>query len=155
MLKKLRQLFGGDTASSASDTDSATSEHEPMHQAVACLLVEAACADNQYDEQEKAVIDEALQEQFGFDAEAAKTCREAAETVQSSSNDLHRFTKIAKQMPEDEKASFLENMWAVILSDAHRDPYEETLMRRLCGLLHVSDRTSGEARQRAAARKSG
>ena len=40
-------------------------------------------------------------------------------------------------------------LWEVAYADGALHDYESNLMRRLAGLLHVSDRDSGEARKRA------
>ena len=37
-----------------------------------------------------------------------------------------------------------ESLWNVIYSDNNSDMYEETLMRRICGLLYLPDKLSGE-----------
>jgi uncharacterized tellurite resistance protein B-like protein len=37
-------------------------------------------------------------------------------------------------------------LWKIILSDNNLDDYESNLMRRICGLLHFSDKLSGEIR---------
>ena len=42
------------------------------------------------------------------------------------------------------KTLVLETLWKIILSDDKSDVYESTLMRRICGLLYVSDKLSGE-----------
>ena len=38
----------------------------------------------------------------------------------------------------------LEILWKIIYSDGVSDMYESTLMRRLCGLLYVSDKEAGD-----------
>ena len=38
-------------------------------------------------------------------------------------------------------------MWKIILSDKNSDLYESNLMRRICGLLYLSDKISGEIKQ--------
>ncbi len=47
-------------------------------------------------------------------------------------------------MNENLKTDVLKALWKVILSDNKSDMYESTLMRRICGLLYVSDKLSGE-----------
>ena len=37
-------------------------------------------------------------------------------------------------------------LWKIILSDNNLDAYEGNLMRRVCGLLHFPDKSSGEIR---------
>ena len=39
-------------------------------------------------------------------------------------------------------------MWAVAFADGNVHDYEANLIRRATGLLHLSDRESGEARKR-------
>ena len=38
----------------------------------------------------------------------------------------------------------LEFLWKIILSDEKSDVYESTLMRRICGLLYLPDKLSGD-----------
>ena len=67
-----------------------------------------------------------------------------AEEYESSSNQILEFTKEIKKMNENLKNDVLKALWKVILSDNKSDMYESTLMRRICGLLYVSDKLSGE-----------
>ncbi len=123
-----------------------------MQLAVAALLVEAARADEHYDEGEKAIIDQSLMAKFALSQDAAQTLRAAGEEAQARALDIQRFTRIAKEMPGEEKISFIEQLWEIVLSDGERDSYEDTLMRRICGLIYLEDRISGQARIRVAAR---
>ena len=125
---------------------------DPLQLALAALFVEAARADEQYDDGEQAIISRALQDRFALtEADAAELCRQA-ETAQANATDIQRFTKVAKEMSLEDKLSFLETLWEIVLSDGARDSYEDTLIRRICGLIYVDDRESGEARGRAEAR---
>jgi uncharacterized tellurite resistance protein B-like protein len=51
----------------------------------------------------------------------------------------------------EERVELLEMLWRVIYADGLQHDYEANLMRRLAGLLYVSDRECGEARQRVLA----
>jgi len=116
--------------------------------AVAAILVEAARADENYAIEEQQIIDAALQNQFSLDNNSATALRKQGEEAQATAVDLHQFTKVAKEMPEANKIQLIETLWKIVLSDGDRDQYENALMRRLCGLLYIDDRASGEARQR-------
>jgi len=35
-------------------------------------------------------------------------------------------------------------LWKIVLSDGKSDMYESNLIRRVCGLLYISDKESGE-----------
>lgn len=142
MLSKLKSLFSRSAASAeAPSTDD-------FRIAIAALLVEAARVDEKYDAREQELIDGALAREFNIDSDAASALRAKAETAQSQSIDLHRYTKLAKAMPAEDKVRFLENLWRIALSDENRDPYEDALIRRLCGLIYVTDQESGAARRR-------
>lgn len=151
MLKKLTALFGLNPKNEPEpQADDVGYAKNSLQYAVAALLVEAARADDDYADGEKSVIDQSLMETFSLPLAEAQTLRAQGEIAQQDSIDLHRFTKIAKQMSVEEKSAFVENLWRIVLSDGTRDQYEDALIRRLCGLIYFDDRLSGEARQRAA-----
>ncbi len=120
--------------------------------AFAALLVEAARADEAYDAKEEAIIDRALRSKFGLDGPGAAALRARAEAAQDNATDIQRFTKVAKAMSREEKIAFIEELWEIVLSDGARDPFEDTLIRQICGLIYVEDQDSGAARARVAAR---
>ncbi len=130
------------------------SEENELQLAVAALLVEAARADDHYEEREKVVIDSALAATFELSVDDAKALRAAGETAQGNALDIQRFTRVAKQLSHEEKITFVEQLWEIVLADAVRDPFEDTLIRRICGLIYLEDRESGAARARVAARLS-
>ena len=123
--------------------------------AFAALLVEAARIDEDYSEKEMAIIENALTKRFGLSSGDASALRAKAEAAQSGATDIQRFTKIAKAMSRAEKIELIEELWEIVLSDGARDPYEETLIRQICGLIYVDDQDSGAARARVAARLGG
>ncbi len=133
------------------DTDNASADDD-LRLAVAALLVEAAYADDHYDDREKTIIDRALAVTFDLSAEDAPALRARGETAQKGALDIQRFTRIAKQMSAEGKITFIEQLWEIVLSDAVRDPFEDALIRRICGLIYLDDRESGAARARVAAR---
>lgn len=128
-------------------------EEEPPDEArriaFAALMVEAARADDHYDDRERRLITGAVSRLFSLDETEALALRERAERAQADAHDLHRFTKIAKDQSREDKIAFAEILWTIILSDGERDPYEDALMRRLCGLLYLDDQDSGAARRSA------
>lgn len=135
--------------------ESETNAESQLELAFAALLVEAARIDETYDEQETAIIERALKKRFALsDAEAA-ALRQRAEAAQEGAADIQRFTKVAKAMTRAEKIELIEELWEIVLADGARDPYEETLIRQICGLIYVDDQDSGAARARAAARLNG
>ena len=60
---------------------------------------------------------------------------------------LHFFTsKINKLFSEGKKILLIETLWEIVLSDGELHEYESNLIRRLCGLLYVSDINCGNAK---------
>ena len=41
------------------------------------------------------------------------------------------------------RLNVIEVIWKIVYSDGTSDSYESNLMRRICGLLYVSDKDSG------------
>ncbi|MEO1253114.1 MAG: TerB family tellurite resistance protein [Pseudomonadota bacterium] len=119
---------------------------------MAALLVEAARIDENYEEHEKELIDRSLGLMFGLDETAAAALRAEGEAAQGEALDIQRFTRLAKSLTREEKIDFVERLWEIVLSDGERDPFEDALMRRICGLIYIDDKDSGAARARIAAR---
>lgn len=137
----LRRLKGGDTA---------PLPPEDARIAIAALLVIAAHADHDYAEAERTQIERVLAARYGLNAEAAARLRADGEAAEASSMDLYKFTALIKRdIPYEERASVLEALWRVILSDGQRDKDEDALMRRVTDLIGLDPRESVEARQRA------
>lgn len=132
-----------------------TDDADPMQLALAALCVEAARADEDYEAREIAIIDKFLAKRFSLSSDQATTLRTKAEKAQADALDIQRFTRVAKEMPQDEKIGFVEHLWQIVLSDGDRDPFEDTLIRRICGLIYVDDPDSGAARARVEARLTG
>jgi uncharacterized tellurite resistance protein B-like protein len=125
-------------------------EEDALPRALAALLVEAARADEDYTDEERRVIDRVLAAKFSLSAQDAEALRIVAETDQAEANDLYRFSSVVRDALDREgKLALIEDMWTIALTDDHRDPHEEQVIRRLVGLLHLEDRDSTAARRRA------
>lgn len=127
--------------------------HDKRQRAAAALLVEAAHLDGHYGADERAHIQALLAERFGLKPEEAAALTEAGEGAQAEAVDLFRFTRnAAMEQSEAERIRLIEMLWEVVYADGVEHPYESNLMRRVTGLLHLSDQQSGAARQRVLAR---
>lgn len=126
---------------------------QDLRLAVACLLVEAARADEVYKDEERRLIGNMLAKQFSLDAGATDQLLEDAEAAQAAANDLYGFSSVVKQgLDQEGKMKLVEDMWVIALSDREKAPYEEMVIRRLIGLIHLEDTASTLARRRAADR---
>lgn len=140
-----KNLFKKKQPEKSPETEKASQE---LPLAFAALLIEAARSDEHYTDHEKQIIDKALTEKFSLTGDDAVQLRGRAEEAQKNALDLQRFTKIVKSMDEAAKIDLIELLWKIVLTDGVRDPFEDTLIRRVCGLIYVDDRESGNARQR-------
>jgi uncharacterized tellurite resistance protein B-like protein len=130
-------------------TDPAPGRSHPSDLAVAALLVEAARADGDYVDAERALIDRTLAGLFDLGPWEASALRQRGEAAQRDAADLWRFTHAVKTgLPEAERLAVLEALWTVALADGARDPHEDALIRQLAPLMALTDRDSAEARRR-------
>lgn len=121
--------------------------------AAAALLVEAACMDGNLDSREKETISTLLIERFHLSGEEAGELFDAALTAQKDASHLMRFTRTVKDhYSEGERIDLIEMMWQVAFADGIIHDFEENLIRRVAGLIYVSDRDRGEAKKRVRAK---
>ena len=114
---------------------------------IAALLIHAAKIDENYTQKEKEIIRKAIIE-LGSDNEMADNILIKAEEIEKKSNQILYFTKEVKNMDEDSKIKIIEVLWNIIYSDNNPDMYENSLMRRLTGLLYLNPKTVGDLKQK-------
>lgn len=137
----------------ATKEDEKPSIHEDHHIAVTALLIEAATLDGIFDEVEKSSIAKLIADKFDFDASATALLIETAEDHHKDSVEIFGFTRrIKDEFDENGRIELIEMLWEVVYADDHLHDYEANLLRRVAGLLHVTDRASGEAKKRVRAR---
>jgi uncharacterized tellurite resistance protein B-like protein len=120
---------------------------------LAGLLVEAAMADGDLDDDERTQIAAALESQLHLTADEIATIIDGAIRTQEESIEIHSLTRaIRADTDADERVAIMEMAWMVVLADGNLHQYEAQLMRRLAGLLYVEDIDSGKAAKRARAR---
>jgi uncharacterized tellurite resistance protein B-like protein len=117
--------------------------------AVAVLLIEAAYRDDFFKPEERDVILRLLQHKFALTAEEASSLVRAAEDACRHSVQLHPWTSVvSEQMTEADRINLVEMMWEVAYADGVLDPEEDALIRRMVGLIHITDRDRMLARKR-------
>lgn len=149
IVKALKRLMQEPETLDRSDPDGA-------ELAAAALMVEAACADGTLDEVERATVRDRLIGHFGLsEADAVDVMEEGLAHAQDSTH-LLRFTRVIKdRMDEAARVDLMEMLWAVVLADGHVDPHEDQLLRRIGGLIYVTDQDRGAARRRVERRLHG
>ena len=121
--------------------------------AVAVLLVEAARMDATFDQKERTTIERLLAERFSLSPDATRQLVAVAEAKAEQSSQLYPFTRLAvERMDEAHRIRLIEMLWEVAYADGVLDADEDALLRRVAGLIYVSDQDRGAARQRVLAR---
>ena len=110
---------------------------------ITALLIHAAKIDENYTEGEKKIIIQAVMDLNKFNFDKAKQILEDAEKKEKESNQIVEFTREIKKYPIEFRLKIIETIWKIIYSDGKNDSYESSLIRRICGLLYVSDKDSG------------
>ena len=114
----------------------------------ASLLIHAAKIDENYTEVEKKIITKAIMDLNKFDFNKAEQVLKDAEKKEEESNQIIEFTSEIKKYPIEFRLKIIEIIWKIVYSDGEHDSYESNLIRRICGLLYVSDKDSGTIKER-------
>ena len=114
---------------------------------ITALLIHAAKIDENYTEKEKKIIRKAIFELDSKDDNIDEVLIKAEET-EKNSNQILDFTKEVKNMNEDSKIKIIEVLWKIVYSDNNPDMYENSLMRRLSGLLYLDPKIVGDIKKR-------
>tara|TARA_B100001057_G_C22432314_1_gene787960 strand:- start:203 stop:649 length:447 start_codon:yes stop_codon:yes gene_type:complete len=114
------------------------------------LMIEAAYTDGQIDENELNKIKLSLINVFNEDPNEVDLLLQEAVKNKNNSRSLHHYTSVInKNFNYDKKLLLIEALWEIVLSDGEIHDYESNLIRRLAGLLYISDVNSGNARKKA------
>ena len=110
---------------------------------VAALLVHAAKIDENYTDEEKKIVTRSVADLFNISSEDAEKLVADAEKKEQESNQIVEFTKEIKKYSMESRLKIIEVIWKIVYSDGINDSYESNLIRRICGLLYVSDKDNG------------
>ena len=114
------------------------------------LMIEAAYTDGTIGESELKKIKFSLINVFDENEEEVDLVLDEAIKNKNNSKSLHYYTSfINKNFDSDKKLLLIEALWEIVLSDGEIHDFESNLIRRLAGLLYISDVNSGNARKRA------
>ncbi|GAK34661.1 hypothetical protein JCM17846_31100 [Iodidimonas nitroreducens] len=144
MLNRIRSFFDR-----AADKNADGPLYEDRHMATAALLLEAAMMDGALDETEDASVRDLLDQHFDFSAEELDSLIEEAKERSHGSQQILGFTRAVKESCSyEERVALIEMLWEVTYADGVLHHYEANLLRRIGGLLYVSDKDNGSARKR-------
>ena len=110
---------------------------------IIALLIHAAKIDENYTENEKEIIKKVIMDLNKINADQANELLKLAEKKEEESNQIVEFTKEIKKYSMEFKLNIVEIIWKIVYSDGTSDDYESNLIRRICGLLYISDKDNG------------
>ena len=110
---------------------------------IIALLVHAAKIDENYTEIEKKIIKKTIIQLNQISSDEAEEILKLAEKKEEESNQIVEFTREIKQYPMEFRLKIIEIIWKIVYSDGTSDNYESNLIRRICGLLYISDKDNG------------
>ena len=93
--------------------------------------------------QKKKIIKKSLIDLFSIDLNKAEKLLADAEKKEQESNQIVEFTKEIKKYSMESRLKIIEVVWKIVYSDGTSDSYESNLIRRICGLLYISDKDNG------------
>ncbi len=114
------------------------------------LMIEAANTDGEIAQEELNKISHSLINIFKEDPKVVELSLSKAFNNKDNSRSLYYYTsKLNKSYSNEDKIKLIEVLWEIILADNEIHDFETNLIRRLAGLLYISDVECGNAKIRA------
>ena len=143
MLQSLKNIF-------ASDQNLTIENDNKEIDLLSGLMIEAANTDGKITQEELDKISHSLINVFKEDPNVVEVSLTKAFENKDNSNSLYYYTsKLNKSYTDEQKIQLIEVLWEIILADNEVHDFETNLIRRLAGLLYVSDVDCGNAKNRA------
>ena len=115
---------------------------------IAALLIHAAKIDEKYTDQEKLIIKKALMNLNNMNSDQIEKLMTLAEKKEEVQNQIIEFTREIKKISMESRLKIIEIIWKIVYSDGVSDSYESNLIRRICGLLYISDKDNGNIKNK-------
>ncbi len=142
MLNKLKQLF---------DQPQAAPEESDVKLAAATLMFELIRSDGDIDEAELIQLRAVLSNEFELQAEDVEAMIHDAQNNAEQAISLQGFTRqICEQWGNEQRVQLLQYLWVLAIADQHIDANERHLVRKVAGLLYLTDRQINTAKLAAA-----
>ena len=143
MLQSLKNIFAGDQSL---NTETENKEIDIL----SGLMIEAANSDGEITQEELNKISHSLISVFKEDPKVVERSLTKAFENKDNLKSLYFYTSILnKSYTDAQKIKLIEVLWEIILADNEVHDFETNLIRRLAGLLYISDVECGNAKIRA------
>ena len=146
MLQSLKNIFA------VAETLNVDNENKEID-ILSGLMIEAANTDGEVTQEELNKISYSLINIFKEDPKVVEVSLTKAFENKDNSKSLYYYTsKLNKSYSNENKIKLIEVLWEIILADNEIHDFETNLIRRLAGLLYISDVECGNAKIRAGKR---
>ncbi len=127
--------------------DQPSSEWHDVQFATAVLMMEVCRADQDQKMVEREAIMKILDELFDFSDQELEQLVELAEDTSREAFDLYSFTRLVNAHYDyAAKKQLIKNLWQVAFADGRIDAFEEHIIRRISGLIHLANQDFIHAR---------
>ena len=142
MFQSLKNIFSGDQGINLE------TQNDEIN--ILCgLMIEAANTDGKITQEELNKISLSLINVFKEDPKIVEESLGKAFENKDNSKSLYFYTsKLNKSYTDQQKIQLIEVLWEIILADNELHDFETNLIRRLAGLLYISDVECGNAKIR-------
>ena len=104
----------------------------------AVILLEIAYSDEDFSDEERAIVVSILQEDFKLSNEDIDAIlRTGEEILQNDTNKWRYIDMINSSYSQDKKQLLLEKFWTVIYADGKLDKHEDYLVHKISSMLHI------------------
>ena len=142
MFEKLKSAF-------SKKVESEKPSFDTLKISISALLIQTAVYDGVFDDIEKDKIKSLLKKYFNLTDEKLEELFLLSLKINDDSNDIQQFTrKLNENLDYDEKLEIIEMMWKIIIADGRIDDYENSLIRKISGLLYVKDSDVGNIKNK-------
>lgn len=137
MLNTIRDFFNARLALDADSDDVAIEQRRRL--AAAALMIELMQTDTRVDARENAAFVQILRDNFQLAPDDLALLTECARQEAREATSLYQFTRLINDAYRyEEKVKLIEDLWRIAYADQRLDKYEDSLIRKVAELIHVS-----------------
>ena len=139
MLKKIKEYISDLGNESSEIPNQEQKDTEIINNACAALLIETALADKVFNEDELISMQQTLKKVYKIDEKDIEELINESKKKVSESTSLYEYTRLINDFCDyKDKIRLVNNLWSIAFADQQLDKYEEHLIRKISGLLHVN-----------------
>jgi uncharacterized tellurite resistance protein B-like protein len=136
MLLAIKQFF--EDKLSVNAEQAAQQNDKKIELATAALMFELMRTDSHIDEREKQMLTELLRKTFALEQDSLQELLGLAEMAATQATSLFEFTSLINESYSyEQRVQLIENLWRVAFADHTLDRYEEHMIRKVGGLIHI------------------